>query len=152
MNFFKRYYDKVILLCLFVLFLGLMLKVLEINQQTQEISQDDLRLPTRNPDHQSVKNDKSHNVHRYTQLWKLLNMQWSQYHSGSGSDLVVAQKLAGCPYCAEKSEQKSLLLIPFSDFGAACSICKTKLTKLKSAFTSLLMNRSASIPTIMEIR
>lgn len=129
MNFFKRYYDKVILLCLFVMFLGLMLKVLEINQQTQEISQDDLRLPTRNPDHQSVKNDKEHNVHRYTQLWKQLNMQWSQYHSGSGSDLVAAQKLAACPYCAEKAEQKLLTLIPFSDFGAACPVCNTKLTK-----------------------
>ena len=42
MNFLKRYYDKVILLTLFVFFVGLMLSVLSKVDETSEIKAEDL--------------------------------------------------------------------------------------------------------------
>ena len=127
MNFFKRYYDKVILLLLFVLFVALMITVLSVHQQTREITPEQLRLPRRRPDHVCV--TPEHDVYKYNSRWNELQMKWQS--AGNNSDLVSPQKLAVCPYCAEKVNSARLTLIPFSAFDGkkSCPVCATKLEK-----------------------
>lgn len=127
MNFFKRYYDKVILLSLFVLFVALMITVLSVHQQTREITPEQLRLPRRRPDHVCV--TPEHDVYKYNSRWNELQMKWQP--AGNNSDLVSPQKLAVCPYCAEKVNSARLTLIPFSAFDGkkSCPVCATKLEK-----------------------
>ncbi len=127
MNFFKRYYDKVILLSLFVLFVALMITVLSVHQQTREITPEQLQLPTRRPDHQCV--TAEHDVYKYESKWNELQMNWQPV--AGGSDLVRPQKLAVCPYCAEKVDGARLTLIPYAAFDgkSSCPRCLTKLEK-----------------------
>ncbi|MBR2720526.1 MAG: hypothetical protein IKB74_04240, partial [Lentisphaeria bacterium] len=51
MDFIKRHYEKVILLGLFVLFVGLMFLVQSIISSTRSITEKDLKLPKRTADH-----------------------------------------------------------------------------------------------------
>ena len=119
MNFLKRYYDKVILLALFILFVGLMLSVLSKVEETSVIKADDLKLPPRKPDHECV-DDKSDDF-KADVLWKKAAMVWNSGAKGSetASDLIKAEKLAVCPYCSEKAGDTKVL-VPFSAFGGKC--------------------------------
>ena len=119
MNFLKRYYDKVILLALFVLFIGLMLSVLSIVETTSRIKPEDLKLPDRKPDHN--KEEPGDAKFKIAKLWNDKSMVWNSGAKGveTASDLIKAEKLAVCPYCTEKNGS-SKVLIPFSSFGKKC--------------------------------
>ena len=97
-NFLKRYYDKVILLALFVLFIGLMLSVLSIVETTSRIKPEDLKLPDRKPDH-VIEEQKSEKF-KIAKLWENKSMVWNSGAKGveTASDLIKAEKLAVCPY------------------------------------------------------
>ena len=125
MNFLKRYYDKVILLALFVLFIGLMLSVLSIVETTSKIKPEDLKLPERTLDkalyaNRAISGDSKF---RIAGLWENKAMSWMTAAKGSdpenASDLIKAEKLAICPFCSEKAGN-SKVLIPFAAFGGVC--------------------------------
>ena len=80
MNFLKRYYDKVILLALFVLFIGLMLSVLSIVETTSRIKPEDLKLPDRKPDHN--KEEPGDAKFKIAKLWKNKSMVWNSGAKG----------------------------------------------------------------------
>ena len=125
MNFLKRYYDKVILLALFVLFIGLMLSVLSIVETTSKIKPEDLKLPERTLDKGLVANkaDASDPRFKIAGLWEEKAMSWKTAAKGddpeSASDLIKAEKLAICPFCSEKAGNTKVL-VPFSAFGGVC--------------------------------
>ena len=121
MNFLKRYYDKVILLALFFLFVGLMLSVLSKVEETSEIKAEHLKLPPRQADHNCV--DAKSDDFKIADMWDKSAMVWKSAAKGdnveTASDLIKAEKLAACPYCSEK-EGAGKVLIPFSSFGGKC--------------------------------
>ena len=121
MNLLKRYYDKAILLVLFIFFVVLMFSVLSIIDQTGAVTQKDLELPTRVPNHTSAEaSDAKFDIEK---LWKERALNWESGAKGADketvSDLVKAEKLAVCPYCSERAGNTKVL-IPFSSFGAKC--------------------------------
>lgn len=121
MNFLKRYYDKVILLTLFVFFVGLMLSVLSKVEETSEIKAEHLKLPPRKADHECV--DAKSDDFKIKEMWNKSAMVWGSAakgdHAETASDLIKAEKLAACPYCSEQ-EGAGKVLIPFSSFGGKC--------------------------------
>jgi len=120
-NFLKRYYDKVILLTLFVFFVGLMLSVLSKVEETSEIKAEDLKLPPRQADHNCVVPESDD--FKIKEMWEKSAMFWKSAAKGdhveTASDLIKAEKLAACPYCSE-NEGAGKVLIPFSSFGGKC--------------------------------
>ena len=54
MDFIKRHYEKIILLGLFLVFIGLMLLVQSVINSTREVNENDLRLPKRMPDYENI--------------------------------------------------------------------------------------------------
>ena len=120
MNFLKRYYDKVILFALFVLFVGLMFYVLGIAERAESVSKRDLELVTPLPNDDLGKEKDAD--YQYKKLWEESKLVWNS-SSESGSDLVVAEKLAECPFCSKRIADAGgtgRVLIPVSAFGKEC--------------------------------
>lgn len=120
MNFFKRYYDKVILFVLLVLFVGLMVYVWSIIEHSD--SRKDLKLPPLTVDTDLGK--KTDADYQYKKLWTENKLTWKgNGESDTTSDLVVAEKLAECPYCSQRVAGEggsNKVLIPVSAFGKNC--------------------------------
>ena len=131
MNFLKRFYDKVILLVLLILFVGLMFYVLGIVDRAESVAQKDLELKTPRPD-DNLGNKKDSDF-PYAELWKESRFFWKgNGESDVTSDLIVAEQLAECPFCSKESADagnSGKLLVPLKAFGAACpnSVARNKL-------------------------
>ena len=135
MDFIKRHYEKVILLGLFVIFIGLMFLVQSVISSTQEVKESDLKLPRRSPDFQNEdpKDGKFDAVKR----WNDSNFVWivpeNADKSEPVSDLVSAYKMTACPFCSKSGGKQ--VLIPLASFYAAdeasrkCPECGHKLSK-----------------------
>ena len=133
MDFIKRHYEKVILLGLFVIFIGLMFLVQSVISSTQEVKESDLKLPPRSPDFQNEdpKDDKFDTDKR----WNNSNFIWKTPEiadkSEPVSDMVSAYKMTACPFCSKSGGKQ--VLIPLSSFYIAdealrkCPECGHKL-------------------------
>ncbi len=140
MNFLKRYYDKAILLVLFVFFVILMFSVLSIIEATGAVTQKDLELPPRIPNHETAdQNDPKFNIEK---LWKDSAMDWQSGAKGedkeNASDLIKAEKLASCPYCSAEAGNTQIL-IPFVSFGKKCPTCDKDLPVPHDAQAALII-------------
>jgi len=132
-DFIKRHYEKVILLGLFVIFIGLMFLVQSVISSTQEVKESDLKLPPRSPDFQNEdpKDDKFDTDKR----WNNSNFIWKTPEiadkSEPVSDMVSAYKMTACPFCSKSGGKQ--VLIPLSSFYIAdealrkCPECGHKL-------------------------
>ncbi len=122
MNFLKRYYDKVILFALFVLFVGLMFYVLGIAERAESVSKRDLELVTPRPNDDLGKEKDSD--YQYNKLWEESKFVWkSNSASATSSDLVIAEQLAECPFCSKRIAENGgtgRVLIPRTAFGKTC--------------------------------
>ena len=122
MNFFKRYYDKVILFALFILFVGLMFYVLGIAERAESVSKRDLELVAPRPNDDLGKEKDSD--YQYKKLWEDSKFVWqSSRKAENGSDLVVAEQLAECPFCSKRIAENGgtgRVLIPRAAFGKEC--------------------------------
>ena len=137
MDFLKRHYEKVILVGLFLLFIGLMLLVQSIIGKTRSVSDSDLKLPTPKADHEVANPaDRKFDV---AYMWDSSKLVWN---AGIGreapgnifgySDLVNVFQIAECPYCKEKSQGNRSTLIPLDNFSTKdakrnCPVCNTLL-------------------------
>ena len=75
MDFIKRHYEKVILLGLFLIFIGLMFLVQSVISSTQEVKESDLRLPPRQPDY--VNEDEKDPKFNTETRWMNSNFKWN---------------------------------------------------------------------------
>ena len=125
MNFLKRYYDKVILLILFIVFVVLMLYVWNVVEQTNEVDDAKLKLSRAVPDPDSYgKYKNTDKDFQYNMLWQNKKFYWQKGNRAeSASDLIEMTALAECPYCSEKSVQNGggKILVNRSTFGNKCS-------------------------------
>ena len=124
MNFLKRYYDKVILLVLFVVFVVLMLYVSTVVDQTKEVTDDKLRLTRAKSDPDTYGKFKETDLEfQYSALWNESRFNWQKSSRGEGaSDLLEIEQLAECPYCTDKNAKSSggKVLVPRRAFGNKC--------------------------------
>lgn len=74
MDFLKRHYEKVILLGLFVFFIGLMYLVQTVIDSTREVTEADLALPQRTPDYEQVVKEGSE--FDTAKLWADSHLKW----------------------------------------------------------------------------
>ena len=116
MNFLKRFYDKVILFALFVLFIGLMSYVWGIAERAEGVSKRDLELLPPRPD-ANLGNEKAVD-YQYKDLWVQSKFTWTgKSESDISSDLVIAEKLSECPFCSAATGGSGRVLIPASAFA-----------------------------------
>ena len=124
MNFLKRYYDKVILLVLFIVFVVLMLYVSTVVDQTKEVTDDKLMLTRAKPDPETYGNFKETNREfQYSALWKDSRFNWKKADRGEGaSDLLEVEQLAECPYCSARNAtgRGGKVLVSRKAFGKQC--------------------------------
>lgn len=134
MDFLKRHYEKVILVGLFLLFIGLMILVQSIIGRTRSVSDRDLKLPTPKADHEMANpQDRKFNV---DYMWDNSNLIWN---GGIGreapgkifgySDLVQVFPIAECPYCKKGNRSTLIPLENFStkDAKRNCPVCDSLL-------------------------
>ena len=171
MNFFKRYYDKVILLVLFLLCIGLMVYVESIHSETREV--DTSKLNIKRPKaydsdieaekQEALKNGKKlPDVLNFRNLWNEKLLVWKPVvgaepvvpaddsedaialaKASGPSELVKAEKLAVCPYCTEQSGVQTL--IPIKYFGKKCTRCGNELkAPTKEQLSGLLITANDS--------
>ena len=145
MDFLKRHYEKVILLGLFVFFIGLMYLVQTVINSTREVTPEQLALPKRVADYNLVKQDDP--GFNTDNLWKNSNLKWDKIAAGkAGNDFVAVVEMVSvkCDGCNKSSEVKEssevesldknvveyVSVIPKSDFkSGSCSICGGELKK-----------------------
>lgn len=151
MEFLKRHYEKLILLALSVISLLAVLYMTSVMSDTKEVTDRDLKIPTRSPDYKTLdselekyKAEKSaeergnysdavklyarsgkfnaDELIRETQLvWKASTSR-SDAGRGHFSDLVDVFKMARCPHCNR--------VIPFAYFSdSKCPSCGGELKK-----------------------
>lgn len=130
MDFLKRHYEKVILLGLFVLFIVLMFLVLDVIAQSRELDKTELRLPRgKNYTKMAALDTPGVLLDKTKLIWE---SSVSREQSVNYSDLIHVFKIAECPYCREKDQNK-IALIPLTEFSSAlnpkgkCSFCRTHL-------------------------
>ena len=124
MDILKKHYEKLILLLLLLIFIGLMFHVLSIVQQTGEIQDHHLQIPTREPDYKTQDpNDVSFDV---LKIFKDTSLSWvnpgprTKSDSGVYTDLAYVFKIVKCPFCGK--------LIPrqYMDDMLVCPFCKNQ--------------------------
>lgn len=127
MEFIKRHYEKVILLGLFVLFVGLMFLVQHVIQKTKEISDDDLKLPPRVADHVNVTvTDPKFDTEKIREATRLVwgdrkgqdNEKDTNPDAAVWADFVTPFEMASCPHCQEGKIEGFTVLIPAKSFPA----------------------------------
>lgn len=135
-DFLKEHYDKILLLGLFCVFIGLMFTVQGIISSTKEITEESLQIPKRKADHKKADPDSEYlNVSVQKSKGAL---KWDDNHSRNTeieakafngfSDLTFVFPIAKCPYC--KGEKA--IYIPLDNFSSKdqrrnCLICGTYL-------------------------
>ena len=112
MDFLKRHYEKLILLGMLVLFIGIMLYVVSVAKQVQSISDSDLKLEEK--DLRSGLEKKVDPNDKAFQTSLILSEGLSNWQSssqrqlfsadrkavdGTYSDLVIAAAISACPHC-----------------------------------------------------
>ncbi len=103
MEFFKRHYEKVILLGLLLFFILTMIHVLSIVGTTNEITAEDLRIPPMSANYEM--NDPADDRFNIPKVMDQNRMNWSaagardQRYAEYTSDLVQTFPIAKCPFC-----------------------------------------------------
>lgn len=120
MDFIKRHYEKVILLGLFVLFVGLMFLVQSVISSTGEVSDAQLKLPKRVPDFSETtptgEKFDTVKIREATQLvWRGQEFKGADYVK---SDFVSVFPMAACPHCREArgADSEYTMLVPQKSF------------------------------------
>ena len=125
MDILKKHYEKLILLLLLLIFIGLMFHVLSIVQQTSEIQDHHLQIPTRQPDYQT--HDPNASTFDVPRIFKETSLSWVNPGSRSGSDngiytdLAYVFKIVKCPFCGKLIPRKymdDMLVCPFCNNAA----------------------------------
>ena len=125
MEFLKKHYEKLILLLLLVIFILMMVHMMGIVARTREVTDKDLAIPQRAPDHVMADPGKDEfNSSRYLEKSRL---QWlaseprdRDKNLNHFSDLVTGLPLARCPHCSK--------IVPFYYFsGKTCPECHQEL-------------------------
>ena len=123
MEFLKRHYEKLVLAVLLLLFIGSMVYLLQIVQETAKINREGLTLPTRDPDFTPV-SPTAEQFDR-AKLFAFGN-DWTpavarnEKHKNYFSDLVVTFGAARCGHCDR--------IIPLYFFeNRECPLCGKKL-------------------------
>lgn len=127
MDILKRHYEKLILLLLLLIFIGLMFHVLRIVQQTGEIQDHHLRIPTREPDY--VTQDPNNEMFDVEKIFRETSLSWvnpgprTKSDSGIYTDLAYVFKIVKCPFCGK--------LIPrqYMDDMLVCPLCSNEAEK-----------------------
>ncbi len=127
MEFLKRHYEKLILLILLLVFILSMIYVLRIIQQTGEITEASLQIPTREAD--VKKEDPKAPYFNVAKIYEGTALRWvanGPREKGSSpkasSDLVQAFEMARCPNANCK------MIIPREIFsGQKCPFCGLEL-------------------------
>ena len=138
MDFLKRYYERFILLGLFLVFIALMFYVHAIIDETRKVNSKDLELKKREADHEVV--DPKDARFDVSKLQKDTALNWNaaalrdsdaKFGKENFSDLVNVFAIAECPFCAanQSGDTEQKRLIPFSMFGAKCVFCGHDLKK-----------------------
>ena len=146
MDFIKRHYEKVILLGLFVLFVGLMFLVQSVISSTESITEDKLRLPKRTPDHKNV--DVTEAQFDTVKIREATRLVWGDRKGKDNekdvnpdaavwADFVTPFEMASCPYCQEGKIEGFTVLIPAKSFpaqgGTVRGQCPQCMNELKPA-------------------
>jgi len=151
-DFLKRYYERFILLGLFLVFIGLMFYVHSIIGETHKVNSKDLELEKREADHEVV--DPKDDRFDVGKLQKDTAINWddavlrdrdSKFGRENFSDLVNVFAIAECPYCSvsQSGEAEQKRLIPFSMFGQKCLFCSHDLKKPAAQQRARLRVRTA---------
>ena len=127
MDILKKHYEKLILLLLLLIFIGLMFHVLSIVKQTGEIQDHHLRIPTREPDH--VTQDPNNETFDVEKIFQETSLSWvnpgprSKSDSGIYTDLAYVFKIVKCPFCGK--------LIPrqYREEMQVCPFCRNEEIK-----------------------
>lgn len=138
MNLIKRHYEKVILMALFVIFLGLMFVVQSVISESGAITEEDLKLTKRDADF--VNEDPADERFDTKKRWEDSQLVWRANVSREGgenfSDFIAMFPLASCPHCsdlAREEERTETVLIPVTYFSSdpqdvkKCPQCKNDL-------------------------
>ena len=137
MDFIKKHYEKVILLGLFVIFIGLMFLVQSVISSTREVKDKDLALPARRPDY--VNEDAGDKKFDTAERWEASHFDWQRKaHREKDelpvSDFVKSFSMAECPHCGSEDESgKYTMLIPVFHFNSTdkelgkCPECQNQL-------------------------
>jgi len=127
MDFLKRHYEKVILVGLFLIFIGLMVMVQGIIERTQNISDAQLQIPRPKDDYDADAVKAENKAFDPAYMWNNTKLIWDAAASRDAksvrlgpeligfSDLVSVFPIAACPYC--KSDGESKTLIPLDNFS-----------------------------------
>ncbi len=131
MEFLKRHYEKLILLVLLLAFILSMVYVLRIIDQTKEITEESLQIPTRAADYEV--HDANSPDFRIAEYWQARNAVWpaSQARNKENpffSDLVVTFPMARCPGEDKKPCGKIIPLYYFTE-QQPCPFCGLELKK-----------------------
>jgi len=145
-DFIKRHYEKVILLGLFVLFVGLMFLVQSIISSTRSITEKDLKLPKRTADH--VNADVTDPQFDTAKIREATRLVWGERKGQDNekdvnpdaavwADFVTPFEMASCPHCQEGKIEGFTVLIPAKSFpargGNAVGKCPQCGKELKAA-------------------
>ncbi|MDR0932880.1 MAG: hypothetical protein LBM70_07685 [Victivallales bacterium] len=125
MNLLKKHYEKLILLLLLLIFIGLMFHVLSIVKQTGEIQDHHLQIPTREPDYK-VQDPKSPTFD-VSKIFENTRLSWvnpgAREKSAVYTDLAYVFKIAYCPFC------KKLIPRKYMEEQDLCPFCKNHENK-----------------------
>ena len=117
MDFIKRHYEKLILLCMLILFIGIMVYVMQVAQQARDISIDDVQIKTLKADYQSENaKDSKYSVRLLVETDGRFDWPESRQRNafasdiggipgargsiaGTYSDLVTVFPISKCPHC-----------------------------------------------------
>ncbi len=105
MEFLKRHYEKLILLFLLVAFIISMIHVLRIIQQTREVTEASLQIPTREADYEPQ--DPGSESFDIAGKFESTGLKWAasvpreQGNAEHFSDLVIPFAMARCPHCSK---------------------------------------------------
>ena len=105
MEFLKRHYEKLILLFLLVAFIISMIHVLRIIQQTREVTEESLQIPSRKADYEpkdpkAADFDVAARFQKTGLTWRpsVAREKGNEEHF---SDLVIPFAMARCPHCSK---------------------------------------------------
>lgn len=121
MDFIKKHYEKVILLGLFLIFIGLMFLVQSVINSTREVKDSDLKLPPRQPDYI---NEDNKDAKFNTQIrWMSSNFKWNSLpavadNGEPSNDLVSPFQMAECSNCSKIRGRHYTMLIPLAHFNS----------------------------------
>lgn len=125
MDILKKHYEKLILLLLLLIFIGLMFHVLNIVKQTGEIQEHHLQIPTREPDYKTQ--DPNNPAFDVPRIFKSTSLSWvnpgPRGKSEVYTDLAYVFKIVYCPFCGKLIPRK------YMEDQSVCPFCKNKDNK-----------------------